>query len=352
MKYPLPVSFFLVLFSSGSFSQVSIGFSDMIQAGDTVTRYADTMTTLTAGPAGANQSWVMTTAVTHLTLVTKALAPSSTPYASSYANSNLAMTNDGLSYLYMQQDSSASVVKGAAGDLLMTGCNINTPFIPGMLLHDFPRSYGSNFTDDYSVDVTVSGSCVGQPVEQVRYKRVSTVYDTTDGWGEITTPVGKYQCLRIKRIDFSSDTTWIKLFPFSPWAVATTKVDTAYSYSWVSKEGKLAIAELANDSLDNPERFTWTGIAPLASDISSADVPGERKAVFPNPSSDKICFEDMPENSTLILFDATGRMVDCFTVRGSNFFVDVSNYIKGIYFYRIKNREGDFMSKGKFAVER
>ncbi len=508
----------LILFSTFSFSQISIIFSDMPQIGDTVSRNADTMTTLTPGPAGANQSWVMTNTTVHVTEVTKVLAPSSTPYAGSFSTSNISFTNDNQSYLYFNQNSTTSVIKGAAGDLLKTGCNITTPFNPDMLLHNFPRNYASNFSDAYGMDVTVSGSCVNQStVDQVRFKRVSTIKDTTDAWGTITTPVGTYQCLRVKRVDFSVDSTWVKgFFPFNTWNLISTKVDTSYSYVWLAKEGKLAIAEMSFDSLDNPKKFTWSlippniplsagfmadvtsgcsplvvifsdqsagnptnwkwnigngnnstlqnpgatyvtpgtysvtlivgngntfdtivkpnyitvfanptanfsddysgGNAPVTVNFSDNSTPGSgainswfwdfgdgfnstqqnpshpyasqgnftvslivtdingcTKSItktlniisgvssinsnnnisfFPNPASEKIYFSGVKENSEIMIFDITGRVIQSFAIRTNSLAVDVSKYPEGIYFYQLKEECGNFLNKGKFAVAR
>lgn len=349
----MKTSFFLAafFFSIACSGQISIDFSDMLQVGDTVTRYADTMTTLTAGPSGENQSWVMTTATTHLTLVTKGLAPTSTPYASSFTNSNIAMTNDNLSYLYSNQNSSASVIKGAAGDLLMTGCNITTPFIPDMLLHNFPRNYGSNFTDDYAMDVTINGSCVNQSaIDKVRFKRVSTVSDTTDGWGTITTPVGTYQCLRIKRVEFSTDSTWVKPFFPSAWTFVTAKKDTIFSYSWIAKEGKLAIAELEFDTLDNPKKFTWSGILSGSVNIAQSEDP-EEKFIFPNPASEKIYFSGLRGKLKGTIFDASGRLVESTVLFQDLPFLDVSNYENGMYFLLLINEEGGISGREKFIIE-
>lgn len=51
-------------------AQITVVSTDMAQIGDVVTRNADTLVTVTAGPAGANQNWIMTTATAHVTETT------------------------------------------------------------------------------------------------------------------------------------------------------------------------------------------------------------------------------------------------------------------------------------------
>lgn len=79
--------------------------------------------------------------------------PATRPYTSSFSNSNLAMTNDNTSFLYFPQNTSSLVTNGFAGDLLNNGTIISAPFNPTLLLHNFPRNYGSNFTDIYGLQV-------------------------------------------------------------------------------------------------------------------------------------------------------------------------------------------------------
>lgn len=265
--FSLPLVSTLLIYVSQA--QITILSTDMAQIGDTVSRVADTMTALVPGPAGANKSWVMTNETIDTTEITKVMAPSSTPYSSSFSGSNVALTNDNKSYLYFNQTTSASKLTGLAGDLLNDGNIIIIPFNPSMLLHNFPRTYGSNFSDNYTMDVTINGTSPG--VDKIRFKRTSTARDTTDGWGIVTTPVGKYNCLRVKRVDFPIDSIWVKPFFPPTWSLYSTKKDTIYGYSWLAKQTKLAVAELGYDSLDKPKKFTWSLIAPFKATITSSN---------------------------------------------------------------------------------
>jgi hypothetical protein len=57
-------------------------------------------------------------------------------------------------------------------------------------------------------------------VHSVRLRHYGHVYDTTDGYGQITTPVGTYDCLRVKSTDFTVDSVWIKTLLFQPMGAA------------------------------------------------------------------------------------------------------------------------------------
>ncbi len=290
MKTHLFFTFIVSLFWFNTFGQITILATDMPQIGDVVARRADTMTLLGPGASGPNQNWVMTNLSSHIiNETTTVLAPSSTPYASTFPGSNLAMTNDNLSYLFFNQNSNSLNTTGAKGDLLLTGNIITVNFNPAILVHNFPRNYTSNFSNNYGWDITTSGATVNQPaINSVRTKRVAVIKDTTDAWGNLTTPVGTYEVLRVKRVDFHTDSNWYRILPFGAYTFLNAKRDTSYSYTWLAKETKLAVAELGFDSLDHPKKFTWSLIPPTVV-ISTNDLDTENEFIlFPDPASDNL----------------------------------------------------------------
>ncbi|MBL4735621.1 MAG: PKD domain-containing protein, partial [Flavobacteriales bacterium] len=111
---------------------------------------------------------------------------------------------------------------------------------------------------------TADGSSFSTLIDSIRLKHNGIVYDTVDGWGTTIIPTGSYNSLRIKRVEDAIDSIWTKApdlgFPFPPpdWVFFDAITDTNTTYTWLAKEGKLAIAELNFDSLDNPNVLTWT----------------------------------------------------------------------------------------------
>ncbi len=265
-------------------AQISYVFSDLPVVGNQITRYRDTMTVYGPGPSGANQEWNFPAPVTHDVITTSVVAPSSTPNGSQFGSSNLAMTNDSESFLYFNANTNAMIATGAAGDLLGNGGNIVAIFSNPLTVHSFPRNYGSTGNDTYYFEVITQNH--GIPlVHSVRLRHYGHVYDTTDGYGQITTPVGTYDCLRVKSTDYTVDSVWTKLFSFSPWALnsAFTGPDTSLTYSWLAKETKLAVAELSFDSLGAPKNFTWSSIPPLTTEV--ANMEKEDVVIYPQPAS-------------------------------------------------------------------
>lgn len=359
--------FSLSIFSYSAFAQISIDLTDMAVVGDVINRKADTLTPITGpGPAGANQTWTMTTISSNPTYIlnenTSAVTVASTPYAAQFSNSNIALTNDNVSFVYLNQNSTTMTTQGGAGDLLMLGNTIVAPLNPDLTLHHFPRTYNSTFTDNYAVDVTINGSVISPLVSQVRYKRVATVTDVTDGWGSITTPAGTYNdVLRVKRSDHGKDTIWIlPTIGFPPtWSVFSTKNDTSFSYQWLGKEMKLAVAELNYDSLDQPKTFKWTLTPPPGTVGVAANSGAANSTLFPVPANEYVSLRLGNEFEAgeyfFTVYDVTGKMLmqeKVYATANSTYNFSVQHLPQGFYSWQFIDRNNLHKAAGKLSVVR
>ncbi len=241
-------------------AQITIAAASGPQVGDTIHRKWDDNPTVVPGAAGAAMVWNFTTVAVSDSNTTRVVTPSATPWSGYFPGANQAMTSDNVNYVYLNSGTANVVLQGLAGDLLGNGNNLQVPFAPTPVIQQYPIAFGNTFMDNYGFDVTTSGNTWA--VYQIRMKRLSEVRDTIDAWGEVTTPIGTYNCLRHKHIDYSLDTVWIKLLFFSPWTIYSIDPDTTVSYSWLGEESGLPIAELTLDSARVPDRFTWTMVPP------------------------------------------------------------------------------------------
>ena len=268
-------------------AQITLDQNDMPSVGDNIPRKSDTMTVL-AGPGGSgpNQTWNFTATSNYvITENTSVVSVASTPNGNQFGNSNMAMTNDNASYLYFNKSAQSFTTQGFSGDLLGSGI-INAVFNPDLTLHQFPRTFGSSFNDSYVIDVIVPGAAFNPLVSQIRFKRSSMVHDTTDAWGQITTPHGTYDVLRIHTTETFTDSIWaLPIFP-PTWSLVSTSSDVTNSYSWVGKGGKLAIAEMSFDTLGAPKIFKWTELPGIGVGLEESNVANLE--IYPNPCGDAI----------------------------------------------------------------
>lgn len=346
-KQILPILAITAMTAPAALAQITYEFSDLPVIGDQITRYRDTMTVYGPGPAGPNQQWNFPSPVTHEELTTSVVTVGSTPYAGSFGSSNMAMTNDNAAYLYLNVNSSTMISTGAAGDLLQNGGNMVAVFNPTLTVHNFPRQYEDNGEDTYFFQVETIDH--GIPlVHSVRLRHYGHVFDTTDGYGQITTPVGTYECLRVKSTDFTLDSVWIRLFPgppFTDWQLSNdfTGPGVSTSYSWLAKETKLAVAELTFDSIGDPKNFTWSSIPPDNPPTGIADAPAQGLKVYPQPSHSHFSVEwnGAREFGVMELRSIDGRLVNSFPVADlDRLTVDVTPLPKGVYLMRMLRLDG------------
>ncbi|MEI8193972.1 MAG: T9SS type A sorting domain-containing protein [Flavobacteriia bacterium] len=325
-----------VLFSFSGFAQITIDQSDMPSVGDYIPRKSDTLSVLPGpGASGPNQVWNFTALSNYvISEYTNVVSVASTPNGNQFGSSNMAMTNDNASYLYFNKSAQSFTTQGLSGDLLGTG-NINAPFSPDLTLHQFPRTFGSSFTDAYALDVTVPGAAINPILNQINFKRSSIVKDTTDAWGLLTTPHGTYNVLRVHTMEISVDSVWaLPIFP-PTWSLVSTSSDTSHSYSWVGKGGKIAIAEMTFDTLGMTKTFTWTELAGIG--VGLEETNNEYFQIQPNPTRDFFTIQNVLPTE-IQLFDNEGRILTLnASMIGGDTQVNVSNVPSGVYFVKIQS---------------
>ena len=317
-------------------AQITLDQNDMPSVGDNIPRKSDTMTVLPGpGGSGPNQSWNFTATSNYvITENTSVVSVASTPNGNQFGNSNMAMTNDNASYLYFNKSAQSFTTQGFSGDLLGSGI-INAVFSPDLTLHQFPRTFGSSFNDTYIIDVIVPGAAINPLVSQIRFKRSSLVHDTTDAWGQITTPHGTYDVLRIHTTESFTDSIWaLPIFP-PTWSLVSTSSDVSNSYSWVGKGCKLAIAEMSFDTLGAPKIFKWTELPGIG--VGTQEYLSEGIEAYPNPAQNQLTLE-LPWyflEEKYSLCDAFGREVMMGTIEKTPFDLNLENLLSGIYYVKV-----------------
>jgi hypothetical protein len=345
---------FTMLSASTCFSQISIESSDLTSVGDQIIRYADTIPAYGPGPSGPNVTWDFSGAVPEDTAVTTVVTVASTGFQSTFSSSDYAMQGNADSYLFFEHDANTMTTTGAAGDLLGNG-DIESPFSDNLLLHEFPRTYQSNFDDTYAFITEADGAGLQTPipVNRVRLTHTGHVYDTTDAYGTLITPTGTYDAIRVKTVDFTYDLLEFRLLPppFGTWDQLPSTLDTITTYTWHAKEEMLAIAEFAYDTLDNPARFTYSSVPPVTT--VGVEYVDEKMpfALYPQPASDQLFVKGLSQsgNHQAHVFSIDGKMVRNEALVGNS--INVSDLKSGMYILRITLSDGTRPEPMKFIVQ-
>ncbi len=344
MKHLLLLS--IALSSSFLWGQISIDQTDMPSVGDYIPRKSDTMTVLPGpGGSGPNQVWNFTSLSSYvITENTSVVSVASTPNGNQFGNSNMAMTNDNASYLYFNSNAQTFSTQGLSGDLLGTGV-INAALNPDLTLHQFPRTFGSSFSDTYVIDVTVPGAAINPLLSQIHFKRTSVVHDTTDAWGQLTTPHGTYDVLRIHTMEVFSDSIWAQpIFP-PTWNLVSTSTDTTHSYSWVGKGGKLAIAEMSFDTLGLPKIFKWTELPGIGVGLEESSVANLE--IYPNPCETMLTMrmQETKVGSDFSIINALGMLVSTGLITEVNQSINIAHLAPGSYTFCVGEKHQHFIKQ-------
>src|SRR5690606_22516441 len=90
-------------------------------------------------------------------------------------------------------------------------------------IYELPMDYGVNYTDSFAFNISIPG--IGYYGQSGRH------VDTVDGWGNITTPYGSFDVLRVKSVVAITDTTYIDALSFGTSIVRPLQTN----YTWISQ---------------------------------------------------------------------------------------------------------------------
>jgi hypothetical protein len=332
-------------------AQIVFDHTDLAVPGDVVERYRDTLPTYGPGGSGPDQLWDFSMALTHTTVTTTVSTVAATPYSADFTTSNVAMTENGTDFAFFNNTAATSLAMGGAGDPLDLGQTMVAPFSDPLTLHQFPRTFGSGFTDTYGFQVEIDGSAFG--VHSVRLRHRGVVSDTTDGHGQLVTPVGTYDALRVRTVDRTTDSVWVRILSFTPWTLFQTLADTSVTYTWLAKEAKLPVAEMTLDSLGAPARFTFSSVAPISTRVAE-QASDPAITVFPVPATDGFTLQVAPgaDYERAEVHSMDGRCMAVWPLRaGDRHAISTRGWAPGMYAVRAWRRDSAGAEVVRISVE-
>ena len=347
-----------LLFVCGAVSaQITILSSDMPNAGDsTLISVTNTFGTIDPTLTGAAYSWDYSTLTPTLQRYEKFDSPLgfSSPFNlifnifnTSYGRINNTITSIPLpgvtfnaAYDFLKESSSKLKQVGA-------GYTINSTPLPFLyssddIIYTFPMNYLNTDSCDYKF---------GLPIPTVGYygetgHRVNVV----DGWGNVTTPFGTFNALRVHSTIAAIDT--INILSFGTNIPRPLK----YEFKWLATAKEIPVLEV--DANVVAGTLTVTNVQYI--DSSRAGVPhlgiaensatGFNSSVFPNPFVENLTVEyNLNQNTHLIMSftDVFGKtiatVVDENEVVGAHQqVINVSDFglSSGVYFFVIQTDSG------------
>ncbi|HQY21741.1 MAG TPA: T9SS type A sorting domain-containing protein [Ignavibacteria bacterium] len=322
--------FIILLLSCSSYSQTTLTSAINPSAGDVDNYKICDTANVSEGNAGLNQNWnfsgisfIDSTSVTFVN-------SGSTPYGSQFPGSNISSSNDNVNYNYMTTSETNLMINGYGGP---DGVIINSD---AQMFMQFPFTFNSSFTDNFSSDYTLSGTQIF---------RTGTTTVTGDAWGTIVLPSGTFtNALRVKYIILTKDSSFIGT-PF------VTLISTN-SYVWFIPGRKFPVFEIVystisingivfgNNKTVNYNQDPVSGISVISSEIPEDFNLSQN---YPNPFNPKtvINYElQVTGNAKLKVFDVLGNEVaepvnEKQNAGSYSVDFDGSGFASGTYFYSL-----------------
>ncbi|MBX9850771.1 MAG: T9SS type A sorting domain-containing protein [Cytophagaceae bacterium] len=330
-------------FISGLYAQPVINQNNYPAVGDTLSGTYDFSAAWNSGASGINATWDFSTLSTGSSTSFPYIAPSSTPYAATFASSNLTLQQLSVNYSYFISNASAFEITGIVTAFPSA---VIRPFTDPQKIITFPFTYLNNFKDTArTANYNVSG---GNHQRRVVYSETKA-----DAYGSLQLPGITYN--NVLRLLITSETIDSTFNSGNVFQNRSVSIDT--NYYWISEDRKPYLLVLSKNVIDNgtPTIFaqyfsdpTWpTGIK---------DQQNIYVNVYPNPADNFIRIDIQEEyfNSLsepqLILLDQQGKEVYSEKISSANTFISRNNLPSGIYFYKISS-DKENISSGKISVK-
>ena len=169
-----------------------------------------------------------------------------------------------------------------------------------------------------------------------------------DASGTLTTPMGTFNnVLRIKEFTYQLDST-----SYTPPVLpdTTSMQDTSITYIFVHANSHclLMTADVDPVSLQVTEASYYDPIVAVGNEETNT-IP---VSIYPNPAGDEFYLNHIRNNSTIQIFDVTGKLINNQYLGGleSNVKVNTADMPAGYYFFNISNPVNGNYYNGKFEV--
>lgn len=324
-------------------AQITITSNDMPNTGDTL-RYsmakASSITAYNFQTTGSNHKWDFSSLQHSGQDVDTFVTVISTPilyYPSFITNANQAKKGPKMSLGTFSLTNVYDFYKKSTNSYTHVGFAATFNSVPIPTLYSspdyeyrFPLTYGQTDSCNFGYNITIPTI--------FSYKNQSKRVNTVDGWGEITTPAGTFQAIRIKSVITSRDSVALDSLPIS--IPPTTTVRT--EYKWLANGYRTPILTAVQPSI-GPITVTYLDTYKPISGIENS----EDKTIFfeawPNPADKNIFlmvnyFPEASEPLYWHLYHPTGKLIKQGNVhRGTQpTTIDLEDIASGLYFISIQ----------------
>ncbi len=265
-RYIIKFSAMFLLVGQFASAQISITKNELpIKIGTTWTTINDTTESVTVnvGDIGENQYWEFHEEINGVEIKQEIVDRDSTPFKSEFSNSNYVMKYDGglLDLIYsdvfpqiegdvyfyqLLTDSTVELLGTGFTSSFLSGAAHFQP--PNVILNFLPTQYGDEWITKSAFSITKDTTILGIP-NQLTLTVNDSAYSIIDAWGKISTPMGEFDCLRMKSYVTMNEQVLLNNTPVK------TKKARVINYNWVVKNYGI-VMRIASHTNEKSEKFT------------------------------------------------------------------------------------------------
>lgn len=169
-----------------------------------------------------------------------------------------------------------------------------------------------------------------------------------DGWGEITTPFGTFDVLRVKSqltfddsayIDFGLGGTWLEL-----------PTPDQNEYTWWSNDNKVPIMRIVTQDIAGNETISRVEFKDMERNLAGIETSEEfQGSIYPNPATSSVNLTFDSGVNQIQIYSISGELVYQNTITTASININVADWTTGVYMVKLIGDET--VSSTKLVVE-
>ncbi|NVK64683.1 MAG: T9SS type A sorting domain-containing protein [Flavobacteriales bacterium] len=352
-----------VLIANFSTAQITLNNSDFADGGDTVRMSSTTDPAIDFLSTGANHTWDFSGLVAEsqtlknyndlgnasalVQFLFGNFAPSDYQATNMVASDALPLDQIG-TFLPVTISEVNQVSKNSSDSITSIGFSVTVdgtevPFRSDTIetRYKFPANFGDVYSSRGYSNLDMN------PIFDAIWIQYRQRNSNIDGWGQITTPFGTFDALRIRHSIQEQDSVYIG--QFGNWI--SLPIPPSNIYEWWTNGQLEPILRINTSDIGGTETVTnieyRDNYDPA---LAGIDELFEELSVYPNPAQDILNVEGLQPGSTYLLVSPDGKQVLSGTIQSEMHSVSLHEMAAGNYMILVKNTNGTW-SKASFVKQ-
>jgi len=332
-----------------SISQVTITNADLPSPDDTVmVSISEQYTTIDFATTGPNQTWDYSSLVAANQRIDSfySVTSASTLYQLSFNNTFTAAEYASDYYRPMAAGALPAIPGGAVtlsnpvyfvknasskSENVGIGVEINGVETPVQadtidMIYQYPMTYNDAWNSRSYMYIDMN------PAFNAIFKRNQLRESQVDGWGQITTPYGTYDAVRVKSTITYTDSIYFDLGFGGSWNELTTPQDI--EYTWWTNNNKIPVLMIVEQN-GAATKIEYRDKKIDFASVEELNQNSETFKVYPNPANNNVSVViNSIDNAIVEIVDVTGKVIYSNAISNTKN-IDVSNWEKGLYIVKL-----------------